>query len=199
MNNHGEAMWKCICDCGKEHEATSYNLTRGRTTQCRSCMILQIAKSNTKHGCKPKRLHEIYANMKTRCHNPNYELWSRYGGRGIKVCEEWENSYKSFRDWAFSSGYSDNLTLDRIDNDGDYCPDNCKWSDRVEQANNRHTNRILTLNGEKDTMANWARKTGLPYWLIQRRLDEFKWSEEKTLTTPRGAKNDIVRGHKKQN
>lgn len=184
-NSHGEAIWVCRCDCGNTHLATSYNLTRGKTKQCRECMIKQIADTNRTHGCQPKRLHEIYSNMKTRCHNPKYELWHRYGGRGIKICDEWEKSFESFRDWAFSSGYSEELTLDRINNDGDYCPENCKWSTVTEQANNRRTNRMLTLHGETDTMANWSRRLNLPYWLIQKRVDNYKWSDEKALTEPR--------------
>ena len=194
-NKHGEVVWLCNCDCGNTHIATSYNLLRGRTTKCKKCMFVQIAKANTTHGGKPKRLHEIYTNMKTRCHNPNYELWNRYGGRGISICREWEESFVAFRDWALNNGYSDDLQLDRIDNDGDYCPENCKWSDRVEQANNRRTNRILVLHGQKDTMANWARRTGLPYWLIQNRLDKHGWSEERTLTTPRVMRNGSNRRH----
>ena len=87
-NKHGEVVWLCNCDCGNTHIATSYNLTRGRTTQCRNCMFLQIIAKNTKHGREPRRLYEIYTNMKTRCHNPNYELYHRYGGRGIRVCKE---------------------------------------------------------------------------------------------------------------
>lgn len=187
-NSHGEAVWRCICDCGNEHMATSHNLIYGVSKQCKECKIAQIAQSNTKHNCKPKRLHEIWTNMKTRCHNPNYELYNRYGGRGITICDEWEKSFNEFRDWALKSGYADDLTLDRIDNDGNYCPENCKWSTRTEQANNRHTNRILVLDGIKDTMANWSRKTGIPYWLIQDRLYSG-WSDEKTLLTPWEGKN----------
>lgn len=183
-NRHGEIEWLCQCDCGNTHKATSYNLTQGRTTQCRQCMINQIACANTKHNCSPKRLHEIWVNMKTRCHNQHYSLYHRYGGRGIKVCDEWEHSFANFREWALNNGYSKDLTIDRIDNDGDYCPENCKWSTVTEQSNNRISNRILVLNGEPDTMANWSRRTGIPYWVIQRRLYDLKWSDEKTLSTP---------------
>ena len=135
-------------------------------------------------GIEPKRLYRAYSNMKTRCYNPNYFLYHRYGERGIKVCEDWKQSFVKFRDWALNNGYADGLTLDRIDNDGDYCPENCRWTTITKQSNNRRTNRILTLNGEKDTMANWARKTGIPYWVIQERLDRKGWSEEKALTEP---------------
>ena len=169
--SHKERHWLCECDCGNEYVATSYGLVHGVTTQCRECSIKQISVSNTKHGCGPKRLHEIYTNMKTRCHNRNYELYHRYGGRGICVCDEWDKSYEAFRSWAFSSGYSDELSLDRIDNNGNYCPENCKWSSVMEQANNRHTNRLITYNGETDTLANWARRKGMKYSVLQHRLD----------------------------
>lgn len=178
---HKERHWKCICDCGNEYIAKSSSLVHGKATQCRSCSVKQISEANTKHGCEPKRLHEIYTNMKTRCHNPNYSLYHRYGGRGIKVCSEWDKSYSAFREWAFSSGYSDELSLDRIDNDGDYCPENCKWSTNVEQANNRRTNRMVTFRGETDTLANMARKTGMPYGTVQSRLDKG-WDTDRAFT-----------------
>ena len=182
-NQHGEAHWLCVCDCGNFHISTSYNLIHGKTNQCKECMKKQISESNTKHRCEPRRLWQIYQNMKTRCYNPKYELYSRYGGRGITVCAEWNKSFVEFRKWAFSSGYSPNLTIERVNNDGNYCPENCTWADRVAQANNRHTNRILCLNGESDTLANWARRTSIPYWKLQDRI-YAGWSDEAILTTP---------------
>lgn len=198
-NRHKEVVWLCRCDCGDTHIATSYNLMRGRTTTCRSCMFARIAKSQTKHRCEPKRLHEIYTNMKTRCHNPNYVLWHRYGGRGISICKEWEESFTAFREWALNSGYSENLTLDRIDNDGDYCPQNCKWSTITEQSNNRRNNRYITSSGKTDTMANWARKTGIPYYVLQKRLYDG-WSDEEIVTIPyvRGQRYDLARRYAQQ-
>ena len=96
--------------------------------------------------------------MKSRCSNPTTINFHRYGGRGIKVCDEWEKSYESFRDWALSSGYSDNLSLDRVDNDGDYEPDNCRWATRKEQGENTYTAQLITFNGETHCLAGWARK-----------------------------------------
>lgn len=178
--SHKERHWKCLCDCGNEHIAKSSSLVHGRAIQCRNCSMKQIAESNKKHGCEPKRLHEIYTNMKTRCHNPKYSLYHRYGGRGIKVCPEWEESFSSFRSWALSSGYEDGLSLDRADNDGDYTPENCRWSTIVEQANNRRTNRIISYKGESDTLANWARKIGMSYAVLQARLNAG-WSIERAF------------------
>lgn len=192
MNNHREMEWLCVCDCGREHISTSNRLTRGQTTCCKECMKNKISISNTKHSCKPEALWCCYQNMKTRCYNKKYSLYHRYGGRGISVCEEWYNSFVSFRDWAFNSGWEEGLSLDRIDNNGNYCPENCKWSTVQEQSNNRHTNRILTANGVSDTMANWSRKLNIPYYVIQYRLEKG-WDDAKTLTTPyKRRKNDIV-------
>ncbi len=182
-NKHKEMEWLCLCDCGNEHISSSNRLTRHITTCCKSCAMEKISHSNRTHGCEPRRLYGIYTNMKTRCYNSNYVLFSRYGGRGISICDEWLKSYESFRDWAFNNGYSERLTIERVDNDGNYCPENCKWVDRTAQANNRHTNRILTLNGESDTMANWSRRLNIPYHIIQGRLEK-NWDDEKALTTP---------------
>lgn len=182
-NNHGEAHWVCLCECGNEHVASSYNLTHGKSHQCTKCSFKQIANGQRKHNCEPKRLYEAYVNMKTRCYNKNYSLYHRYGGRGICVCDEWRDSFVAFRDWALSHGYSDDLTLDRINNDGNYEPSNCKWSTVTEQSNNRRTNRILTVNGVRDTMANWARKSGTPYWVIQERLEK-NWSDTEAVLNP---------------
>lgn len=183
MNSHREMEWLCVCDCGKEHITTSNRLTHGQTTCCRECVKTKISVANTKHGTKPIELWHCYTNMKTRCYNEKYSLYHRYGGRGIKVCDEWLNSFEKFREWAFENGWSKDLTLDRIDNDGNYEPNNCKWSTIQEQSNNRHTNRILTLNGVSDTMANWSRKLNIPYHIIQSRLYRG-WEEEKILSTP---------------
>lgn len=182
-DRHGEMRWLCICDCGSEYESTSNRLTSGQTTCCRDCMIKKIGDSNRKHGATPKKLFYAYTNMKTRCYNKNYSLYHRYGGRGIQVCEEWRKSFKSFREWALKNGWSEELSLDRINNDGNYEPSNCKWSTCVEQSNNRRTSRMITYNGITDTMANWARNTGIPYYVIQRRL-YLNWDAERIFSEP---------------
>ncbi len=170
INSHREMEWLCLCDCGNEYVSTSNRLTSGKTTSCHSCAMKKISKSNKKHGCEPRQLYRAYVNMKTRCYNKNYFLYHRYGGRGITVCDEWKNSFESFREWALNNGWSKELTIDRIDNDGCYCPENCKWSSIQSQANNRSTNRYLEYNGEKDTVANWSRRLNVPYYVLQHRL-----------------------------
>lgn len=181
--SHRERHWLCKCDCGNCHIASSSNLVRGITKQCAECSKIQIGKSNTKHGTSPILLYRAYQNMKTRCNNEHYSLYHRYGGRGITICKEWQESFIAFREWALKNGYRKGLTLDRIDNDGNYCPENCRWVTMVEQSNNRVTNRMLSTNGETDTMANWSRRLDIPYWVLQRRLHDG-WSEDRALGTP---------------
>lgn len=113
--------------------------------------------------------------MKSRCNNPNTPEYHRYGGRGITVCKEWENSYIEFRDWAYDNGYNPNLprgvcTIDRIDNDKGYCPENCRWVSQKEQMNNVSYNHYETLNGETHTLAEWAKIYNVPYYQIINRL-----------------------------
>ena len=181
--SHGEKHWMCVCDCGNNHVTTSSNLIHGTSKQCHKCAMKQAGMSNRIHGTEPIELWRVYQNMKTRCINPKYCLYHRYGGRGITICDEWMNSFTSFREWAFKNGYKPELSLDRINNDGNYCPENCKWSTVIEQANNRRNNRMITINGETDTMANWSRRTGIPYWVIQKRLG-CGWSENDAVTIP---------------
>ena len=185
IHDHKERHWRCVCDCGNEYIAKSSGLVHGQTVQCRQCSYKQISQTNNRGLSEPKRLHGIYVNMMTRCYNSNYELFHRYGGRGIAVCDDWrKGGFAAFRAWALSNGYSDDLTIERIDNDKGYSPDNCRWATRTEQANNRHTNRLLSLNGETDTMANWSRRLNIPYHAIQTRIDRCGWSEEEALSTP---------------
>ena len=133
---------------------------------------MQISEKNRKYHIHSKRLYECYRNMKTRCTNKKQDGNNRYINRGISMCAEWQNDYSVFQTWALSNGYSEDLTLDRIDNNGNYEPSNCRWVNRKEQANNRRTNLCLTYNGETDTMANWCKKFNLPYYYVQYRANK---------------------------
>lgn len=189
LDEHKEMNWACKCDCGNTYVAKSYSLRIGHTTQCRECSLKQIADRNRKylllnekeveHHKKngqdtllycPKRLRSVYTNMKTRCYNPNSKSYNNYGGRGITVCDEWQNDFVVFAQWAMANGYADGLTIDRIDNNGNYEPNNCRFVSRLEQSNNRRSNLYIEYIGEKDTLSNWAMRLSIPYYYIQYRL-----------------------------
>lgn len=131
--------WKCICDCGKETVVASDKLINGHTQSCGCLMSERTVASNKKRtkNIHP-RLYRIYYGMLSRCNNANYEAYKHYGARGIKVCNEWAGNFQAFQVWALSHGYDDSLTIDRINNDGDYEPSNCRWTTMKVQSNNRH-------------------------------------------------------------
>jgi hypothetical protein len=132
---------------------------------------------------KKSRLYKIWEDMKSRCNNSNNKRYSHYGGRGIVICLEW-NKYLNFHKWAMSSGYIDSLTIDRIDVNGNYCPENCKWATQKEQSNNRRSNVNITFNGVTKTQTEWAADLGAGKHLVKSRLKRG-WSIERALTTPK--------------
>lgn len=132
-------------------------------------------KSKNQHSYD--NLYKRYCDMKSRCYNKNKKNYKYYGGRGIKVCDEWKDNFKEFYNWAIN-GWKKGLTLDRINNDDDYKPDNCRWVDRIEQANNRHTNYLIKYKGRIKTMAQWSRILKIDYSFIQIRMYKNKTMEE---------------------
>ena len=127
------------------------------------------------------RLYRIWSAMKQRCRNPNVLGYKYYGGRGIKVCAEWEN-YFAFRDWALSHGYRDNLTIERNDVNGDYCPENCSWATYRQQANNKTNNRFIEYHGKRMTSRQWDRELGFREGILSDRLNTLGWDIERTMT-----------------
>lgn len=168
--NCRQATWICRCDCGTVTGPIRGNiLRRGDSHSCGCLKIEKLIDRSTKHGKCHTRIYHIWAGMKERCYNPDAPKYSRYGGRGINICEEWINSFDAFYDWAMANGYSDNLTIDRIDNDGNYCPENCRWSTNEDQCNNRKHHILLEINGETKTVAQWAKESGVKYSTIYAR------------------------------
>lgn len=137
-----------------------------------------------KHNMTHTRLYNTWCNMKARCYRKTMKRYERYGGRGIIVCEEWKNSFIAFKNWAMANGYKDDLTLDRINVDGNYEPNNCRWISNLEQQSNRGNNRMITYNGETKALCEWARIYGLKWKTLQGRINDG-WDIEKALTTPK--------------
>ena len=136
---------------------------------------------NYKDGRKDTRLYRIYNNMKTRCFNTKSPMYGRYGARGVVMCDEWKNDFKAFYDWSMSHGYADNLTIDRIDNDGNYSPDNCRWVTMKEQSNNRYSNHNVEIDGVTKTLQEWCDEYKINYRTVQDRLKRG-WSHFDALT-----------------
>lgn len=144
--------------------------------------------SNYKDGRKGTRLYRIYRNILTRCYNPNTPCYRNYGARGIGVCEEWLNSFPKFKEWAISHGYTDNLTIDRIDVNSDYSPDNCRWVTLQEQCLNRRNNHYVTIGNQTKPLDEWSKLYGKNPKTVRSRL-HLGWDVERALTTPiRGCK-----------
>lgn len=150
---NGHFRWECACDCGTVKIVSGHSL-KGGARSC-GCLLAEHNKNQKVHGSEPKRLYRIWSGMKCRCNDQRNKDYPRYGGRGITVSTVW-NDFVQFRDWAFSSGYSDNLTLDRIDTNKSYCPENCRWATPKEQANNRTNNRKISYHGETKNISEWA-------------------------------------------
>lgn len=180
---HKSILWRCQCECGKETIASNRSLIGGTVQSCGCLLKERQHEAVTKHGLYNTKLYKKWQSMKTRCGNPNASNYKDYGGRGIRVCDEWANNFEAFYEWAMSNGYKDGLTLDRIDVEGNYTPSNCRWATIEEQNNNQRKSRIITYNGKSQTIGEWAKETGLNYQTIWNRIDILLWSAEKALTT----------------
>ena len=180
-----QAQWVCECSCDQHNIiiVRGSHLKTGRTTSCGCVAKEMIKERNITHGRTKTRLYNIWNGIKKRCYNVNDPKYNNYGGRGIAMCDEWKDSFIEFQNWAINSGYCDDLTIDRIDNDGNYEPCNCRWANFVEQNNNRRSNKNITFNGETHNLRQWCIKLSLPYNPIQLRLSRG-WTVEEAFTTP---------------
>ena len=169
-SSNSSKMYLCKCDCGKSKNVIGVYLLDGRTKSC-GCLNKELVKQRNKtHGMTNTRLFRIWQNMITRCTNKNCPEFNIYGGRGISVCNEWKNDFIAFKDWAINNGYSDNLSIDRINVNGNYEPSNCRWADKKTQARNTRVNHFYTYKGETKTIAEWAEIKGIEYKCLWSRI-----------------------------
>lgn len=186
-----QPRWLCRCECGTEKIILAQSLKRGGTKSC-GCYQDEVKRNshqNLKHGQTGSRLYKIWANMKKRCYNPKDKRYHCYGARGITVCEEWKNDFIAFHDWAYANGYDDTVprgvcTIDRIDTNGNYCPENCRWVDNDTQAKTRTTTIYLTYNNETHTLIEWSKIMNIPRNTLYMRIKESGYSIEEALTKP---------------
>lgn len=182
-----KVTWLCRCDCGNESTVLGVNLRAGHTTSC-GCWKREVPGTwSLKHGQSKSRLYKIWRNMVRRTTDPNFPDYHNYGGRGITVCQEWRESFEAFaRDMGPT--HQADRTIDRINNDGNYEPDNCRWATALEQGRNKRNNRLLTFNGQTMPVSAWVEQTGISKGAIQGRL-RAGWPVDRVLTEPEQSRN----------
>lgn len=176
-----KGKWLCRCECGNEKIIASNHIGNNHTKSC-GCLNREVI---TKHGQSRNRIYNTYQAMKDRCTNEKSQFYKDYGGRGIVICDEWlgENGFKNFYEWAIQNGYSNKLTIDRIDVNGNYEPSNCRWATMKVQNNNLRSNRRITINGVTHTVAEWSEIVGIKSATIFSRL-RSGMSEKNAIMTP---------------
>lgn len=174
--------FKCLCDCGSYIITAPSRLKSGGVLSCGCISREKRVEILTKHGLRYHPLYRRWSNMKHRCSSPNDKKYEIYGGRGIKVCDEWKNDFKAFYDWSIANGYEEGLTLDRINVDGDYEPSNCRWATLDVQNNNKRNNHYITIDGETKTLAQWCRVYCIEARTVRQRMRDFGWDYTKAIT-----------------
>lgn len=182
VKNGTRHYWLYKCDCGNEIVLQKNNVSNNHTQSCGCYQRQQTSKANTTHNLYYTRIYKIYRSMLQRCFDSNVFAYKDYGGRGITVCDEWKNDFMNFYNWSMNNGYSNDLSIDRIDNNGNYCPDNCRWVNRKTQARNTRSNKYITYKGEKHCVSEWAEILKIDGKLLGERL-RLRWSFDRAINT----------------
>ena len=184
----GKKKWLCVCDCGKETVVDSHKLVIGHTKSCGCLHKDLLIERLTTHGGTNERLYGVWWDAKRRCERPYDKNYDCYGGRGIKLCKEWHD-YSKFREWALANGYEESAkvqdcTLDRINVNGDYCPDNCRWIPMSEQRYNCRNTVYVQLDGKQYTLKQLSEMFGIPRDILYKRIVVYEWTAERATNTP---------------
>jgi len=183
-NKTDHPRWRCRCDCGREVIVIGASLRNGKSKGCHSC---QAKGKNVKHGRTGFRLYHVWQTMIQRCENPNNQEYKNYGGRGISICFEWHDAATFFK-WAMANGYGEDLTIDRINNDGNYEPNNCRFIIEAAQHRNTRRNRLVRIGNETKLLIEWAEISGISSDVLSYRIGAG-WPESKLLKPVEGAGN----------
>ncbi len=181
ISNKPRRMFRCQCECGNIGEVQLSCLRNGHSTSCGCEQKKRVSAANTKHGLEKHPLYNTWKNIKKRCNYINTSEYENYGGRGISVCEEWSNNFQSFYNWAINNGWSKELTIDRIDTNGNYCPENCRWANVETQMNNMTKNHYIEYNGDAYTLSTLSKHLSIPYNIVRYRLSNCKWTVEQLI------------------
>lgn len=189
-DRHGRTMWLCLCSCGSEVKVLAYSLRSGHSKSC-GCLKRDLARAvTTTHGSSKTKTYKLWAGMKDRCNNPNNSAYFYYGDRGIGYCKAWE----------FFEAFSKDMgprprgaTLERLNNNADYSPDNCVWASKTAQANNRRSNKHLTFRGTTKTVSQWSNELGIPYGTLWSRI-RLGWPVEEILMGRAAPRARVPRG-----
>ena len=184
---NGGSKWECQCDCGAKVIVSSSCLVRGHNKSC-GCLLHRKPYNYLGRDQYP-RIYIIWKSMRQRCFSKTCAAYKYYGGKGVTICDEWMD-YENFLDWTLKNGYSDTKTIDRIDSDGNYCPENCRWATALVQSNNRSFNKRITYNGETHTVSEWARIMNMNYGTFNSRIKRG-WDLERVFNQPlKGGNHD---------
>ena len=188
--NRGKSvMWECLCDCGKRKIVQGTSLKSGAST---SCGCARAENHRRTHGLTNHPLYRVWQRMKGCTTSPTHQDFKHYGARGVTIHKEWEHSFAAFYSWAIENGWKKGLEIDRIDVDGDYCPENCRFTDRSHQMMNTRRTHLLTYNGKTQSLTEWAIEMGIPVSTLYARINQYGWSVEKALNTPIKPKKNVV-------
>ena len=198
---YGRIIYECLCDCGNTTIVTRSKLLLNHTKSCGCLRKSNAAQLFSTHKQTGTRLFNIFYGIKQRCCNPNAPAYPKYGGRGITLCDEWnnENGFENFYNWAMQNDYQENLSIDRINNDGNYAPDNCRWTTMKMQSNNRSNNSYITYHNQTHTLSEWADIIGIDHSVLSQRINKLGMSIEEAFTHKVNFKNIPIDIYKEDN